>query len=110
MEVTGGEDDLKEALFTKGPMTVSVDAGPESFRFYSSGIYSNKACHSKLSRLDHAVMVSGYGTTDDGKDYWIVKNVWSPYWGEKGYIRIARNPQDCGIATQPIYMDIELLP
>ena len=23
---------------------------------------------------------SGYATTDDGQDYWLVKNIWSTYW------------------------------
>lgn len=41
MEVTGGEEDLKEALYTKGPMTVSVDAGPEAMRFYQSGVFKD---------------------------------------------------------------------
>lgn len=27
---------------------------------------------------------SGYGTTEDGVDYWLVKNIWSPFWGEEG--------------------------
>ncbi len=44
-KVKGFEDGLKEALLTKGPMTVSVDAGSESFRFYKRGIYNNTACH-----------------------------------------------------------------
>lgn len=43
VEVTGGEEGLKEALYTKGPMTVSVDAGPEAFRFYKSGVFSESA-------------------------------------------------------------------
>ena len=42
----GSEYALKEALFTKGPMTVSVDAAPDSFVFYSRGIYNNSACRS----------------------------------------------------------------
>ena len=42
----GSEYALKEALFTKGPMTVSVDAAPDSFVFYSNGIYNNPACRS----------------------------------------------------------------
>ena len=50
-----------------------------------------------------------YGQTEEGQKYWIVKNTWSPFWGEKGYMRISRDPQyDCGIATQAIYTDIEL--
>lgn len=58
--------------------------------------------------LDHAVLVSGYGTTDEGHDYWLVKNTWSSYWGDQGYIKIARSPHDCGIATQPMYVDLKL--
>ena len=42
----GTEYGLKEALFTKGPMTVSVDAAPDSFVFYASGVYNNSKCKS----------------------------------------------------------------
>lgn len=62
-------------------------------------------CHADL---DHAVLVSGYGTTEEGHDYWLVKNTWSSLWGDKGYIKIARGPKDCGIKTQPMYVDLKL--
>ena len=29
------------------------------------------------------------------------------YWGEDGYIRIARTPDDCGITAQPLYLDLK---
>ena len=48
-----------EAIYTKGPMTVSVNAEAEDWRFYKSGIYHNTQCSPKLKRLDHAVVVSG---------------------------------------------------
>ena len=105
--VQGGADGLREALLTKGPMTVSVDASPEDFALYSSGIYNNSKCQEKLSRLDHAVVVSGYGEDLATKQkYWIVKNTWSVRWGEEGYLRIAVSPDDCGISSQPLYLEL----
>ncbi|KAK9846258.1 hypothetical protein WJX81_000204 [Elliptochloris bilobata] len=104
------EQAVMDAILTKGPMTVSVNAEGEDFRFYKSGIYNNKKCSPKMKRLDHAVIVSGYGRTPEGQDYWIVKNTWSPYWGVGGYIYIARDPDhDCGIATQAIYTDLRVV-
>jgi KDEL-tailed cysteine endopeptidase len=53
------------------------------------------------------VAIVGYGTSLDGKQYWIVKNSWGPEWGEKGYIRMQRgvNAEEglCGIAMEASY-------
>lgn len=39
-----------------------------------------------------------------GIDYWLVKNSWDTWWGENGYIRIARNQNNmCSIASNAYY-------
>lgn len=43
-------------------------------------------------------MIVGYGT-EDGADYWIVKNTWGERWGEKGYFKLLRGKEHCGIHT-----------
>lgn len=66
------------------------------------GIY-NGPCG---TNLDHAVVIVGYGS-ENGQEYWIVKNSWGTNWGEAGYAKIARNVRYstglCGIAMMPSY-------
>jgi len=101
----GDENDLKNAVATIGPIAVAIDASHDSFQHISGDeIYSEPNCDSDLYSLDHAVLVVGYGTTWDGKDYWLVKNSWGTSWGNKGYFLMARNQNNmCGIATYAAY-------
>lgn len=98
--------ELKEAILTKGPMTVSLDADAKAFRFYKSGIYYNEICKTKPPTvLDHAVIVSGYGRDPEtGQKYWVLKNLWSTWWGEGGYVRIDMEKNDCGVSALPEYV------
>jgi len=44
----------------------------------------------------HAVELMGWGT-EDGKDYWLVKNSWNEQWGDGGHFLIKRGSNECGI-------------
>jgi cathepsin L len=95
---------LKEAV-SRGPVSIAIEADTRVFQFYSSGIIDNVACG---TTLDHGVLLVGYGT-DNGKDYWLVKNSWGASWGDKGYIKIARSNSEndagiCGIAMSASYI------
>jgi cathepsin L len=97
----GSERDLKAAVATAGPVSVAIDASHQSFQFYSQGVYSEPECDPE--NLDHGVLVVGYGT-DDGEDYWIIKNSWGTGWGDGGFVKMARNRNNmCGIASAASY-------
>ncbi|RHY26229.1 hypothetical protein DYB32_007797 [Aphanomyces invadans] len=52
-----GVQALNEALVTVGPLSVSIDATPPSFYFYSGGYYNDLNCKSGIDDLDHSVLI-----------------------------------------------------
>jgi len=94
--VDSTEQALMEALVQQ-PVSVSIEADQDVFHLYKSGIVQGSGCGSSL---DHAVLAVGYGT-DNGVKYWHVKNSWTEEWGEKGYVRIIRGTDECGILNGP---------
>ncbi|XP_054004066.1 digestive cysteine proteinase 1 [Hylaeus anthracinus] len=94
---------LKYAIANHGPVSVAIDASHKTFSFYSHGVYYDSACGNTEESLDHAVLAVGYGKLD-GKDYWLVKNSWSNYWGNDGYILMSQEKNNCGVMTAPTYV------
>jgi cathepsin L len=97
---TNQQEPLMDAIANIGPIAISVDAS--SWHFYDSGVFDG--CNQTNPDIDHAVQLVGYGTDDKLGDYWIVRNSWSPKWGEKGYIRVKRESKPrCGIDLTPYH-------
>ncbi|CAH2076273.1 unnamed protein product [Thlaspi arvense] len=99
---TEDETALKRAVSYQ-PVSVAIEAGGRVFQHYQSGIFTGKCGTS----LDHAVVAVGYGS-ENGVDYWIVRNSWGTRWGEEGYFRMERNLAQsksgkCGIAVEASY-------
>ncbi|KAG1703445.1 hypothetical protein DVH05_007393 [Phytophthora capsici] len=87
--VDASEKALLRAV-TSGPVTANIDATGDGFRHYAGGIYDAQDCLSDGDEVNHAVVVMGFGETDDGEKFWIIRNTWGTMWGEDGYMRIAR--------------------
>lgn len=87
------------------PVTVGLDASSTYFRFYSSGIITTEKCGVSLN---HAVLIVGYGT-ENGIDYWLIKNQYGVKWGDRGYAKIMRS-EGRGICGINQYVVIPLLP
>jgi len=98
--------ELKSHISEK-PVSVSVEASSSIFHLYTGGIITSEACG---VQLDHAILAVGYGKSDDGIEYFLVKNSWSDQWGEKGYVRIGVDSESefgiCGILTRPVYVTV----
>lgn len=94
-------EELEDAVANVGPISVGV-AVNKNFLFYAEGVFDDETCSSAVEDQAHAVLAVGYGT-ENGKDYWIIKNSWSTWWGDEGYIKIARKGNICGVATSPSY-------
>uniref|UniRef100_A0A4W3K3C9 Cathepsin L1-like n=1 Tax=Callorhinchus milii TaxID=7868 RepID=A0A4W3K3C9_CALMI len=100
----GNEAALAKAVAEIGPIAVVIDASLASFQFYSSGVYYDVEC--KSNKYNHAVLVVGYGV-QGGQNYWNVKNSWGVFWGNNGYIRMAKDRNNhCAIASYPMYPEI----
>jgi cathepsin F len=101
-DISTDEAQIAQQLVDIGPLSALLDA--TQLQFYDSGIWTGKVdgssallgCHA--DSLDHAVLLVGYGT-EDGTDYWTVKNSWGEGFGEQGYFRILRGQGTCGINT-----------
>ncbi|CAF1696106.1 unnamed protein product [Brassica napus] len=66
----------------------------EDFAHYKSGVYK----HITGANIGgHAVKLIGWGTSDDGEDYWLLANQWNRSWGDDGYFKIKRGTNECGI-------------
>jgi len=103
VEASNGEENLKAAVGTQGPVSVAIDA-EDDLMWYGGGLYKSRYCHNDDDHLNHGVLAVGYGLEKKVGEYWIVKNSWGDTWGEEGYVRMARNRNNmCGISNMASY-------
>jgi len=92
--VSSNPTKIMQEIMTNGPVegafTVYAD-----FPSYKSGVYQ----HESGGELGgHAIRILGWGE-ENGTPYWLVANSWNSDWGDKGYFKILRGQDECGIES-----------
>lgn len=103
-DVAPSSDDAMMSALMQQPVSIAIQADQQEFQLYQSGVFTG-SCGVEL---DHGVLVVGYGS-ENGEDYYLIKNSWSTSWGDNGYIKLGRGSQynsgagQCGMLMQGSY-------
>ena len=89
---------IQTEIMTNGPVegTFTVYA---DFPSYKSGVYIHR---SGEELGGHAIKILGWGIqrgVDNDVPYWLVANSWNTDWGDKGFFKILRGQDECGIES-----------
>ncbi|XP_055613778.1 cathepsin B-like [Uranotaenia lowii] len=83
-------------IYENGPVQVDFDIY-EDFFAYKGGVYRHVTGKKENG---HAVKLIGWGVANVNGyavKYWLAANSWGPEWGERGFFRIVRGENHCGI-------------
>lgn len=78
------EEDLMLKLANYGPLAIAIFVSKKNklFQLYDSGIFYDDDCpkssskENQCEKVNHSVLLVGYGTSIKGVPYWLVKNSW----------------------------------
>ncbi|GLU22883.1 hypothetical protein SLE2022_389240 [Rubroshorea leprosula] len=102
-EVPSNDEEALLKAVSQQPVSVAIEGSGYNFKNYGGRVFTGECGND----LDHAGTLVGYGTTEDGTRYWLVRNSWGESWGENGYMKIKRDAGVsgglCGLAMKPSY-------
>jgi len=83
-----GDQNIMAEIAARGPVSAYINANCLEDPVYTGGVIKYDSCVTRTT--NHAVQLNGWGTDENGVDYWIARNSWGSYWGEHGFFRIVR--------------------
>ena len=95
IEKQGGSEELiRYNIFRWGPIATGMEVYPDFYEFDSkTDIYKWNGAGPKVG--GHAVSIVGWGESESGTKYWIIKNSWGTDWCDGGYFRMIRGENNC---------------
>lgn len=73
-----GDDNIMSEIYTRGPVSAYINA--DCIETYTGGVNMYDTCNTRTT--NHAIQLNGWGTDENGVDYWIGRNSWGTYWGK----------------------------
>jgi len=83
---------------------------PFVLKNFGIGVYKKHPSECTETEFTHTSVVVGYGTNEQGDDYWEIINSYGEGWGHDGYFKLARNTEwdqsggQNGILHKPAYV------
>ncbi|XP_053737600.1 cathepsin Bb isoform X1 [Synchiropus splendidus] len=91
------QQQIMTEIFKNGPVEAAFSVYAD-FLLYKSGVYQ----HLTGEMLGgHAIKILGWGT-ENGTPYWLAANSWNNDWGMKGFFKIKRGNDECGIESEMV--------
>ena len=88
------QDKLKMELMQGGPVSCGIHV-TNKFEAYTGGIFSEYVL---WPMPNHELSLVGWGIDQStNTEYWIGRNSWGTYWGEKGFFRIQMYKDNLGV-------------
>ena len=83
-----GIDNIKKGIMIDGPVSASV-VSDFNFVWYRDGLYRSTANSADYNNVaNHSIEIHGWGTFENGTQYWLVQNAFGKIWGQGGMMKM----------------------
>ncbi|GBG25843.1 Cathepsin Z [Hondaea fermentalgiana] len=92
-----GEEAMMREIIARGPIDCGIGTPPALGEdIYGEDILCDNDTPPKDWEITHDISVVGWGETEDGQKYWVIRNSWGTHWGDHGFARVCRGRKQDG--------------
>lgn len=107
--IEGKEENIRRDIYQFGPCSTAMKIFQDFLDWDGQGIYEWDGRSELINPyIGHSVVLVGWGS-ENGQDYWIVRNSWGEDWGDKGYFKMKRGVNHCEI-EENVFVSYPSLP
>lgn len=96
---TLNEQAIMNEIYARGPVACGINANP--IVNYTGGPLA--WTQNVTGSLDHIISIVGWGVDQANVPYWLIRNSWGEYWGDRGYMKLQRGANILNIEEYCVY-------